>query len=63
MLPSMPKGENVENSCQLISKEFKNEKRITSKHDDKENLVKDKGIPKLDCRSMIGSTTRGISEK
>ena len=26
MLPSMPKGENVENSCQLMSKEFKNDK-------------------------------------
>ena len=44
----------VENSCQLMSKEFSNDKRITNKHDKKENLVKDKGIPKSDCRSMAG---------
>ena len=31
MLSSMPKGENVENSCQLMSKEFKNDK--TSEND------------------------------
>ena len=31
MFPSMPKGENFENSCQLMSKEFKNDK--TSEND------------------------------
>ena len=31
MFPSMPKGENVENSCQLMSKELHNDKGITSK--------------------------------
>ena len=40
MLPSMPKRENIENSCQLMSKEFSNNKRITNKHDDR---VDDKG--------------------
>ena len=63
MFPSMPKWENVENSCQLMSKEFSNDKRITSKHDDTMNLVNDKGIPKLDCRSMTGSTTMERSAK
>ena len=39
MLPLMPKEENVENSCQLMSKGFNNDKGITSEHDDMENLV------------------------
>ena len=63
MLSSMTKGENVEDSCQLMSKEFNNDKRITSKHDGKANLVKDKGIPKSDCISMTWSRTRGIFTK
>ena len=63
MFPSILKGENAKNSCQLMSKEFNNEKIKTSKHDDKENLVKDKGIPKSDCRSMTRLMKRGRSEK
>ena len=31
MFSSMPKGENVENSCQLMSKDFNNTKGIISK--------------------------------
>ena len=46
-----------------MSKEFNNEKIITSKHDDTMNLLKDKGIPKSNCISMTWSTTRGRSRK
>ena len=35
----MPKGENVEKNSQLMSKEFNNDKGITSEHDDRENVV------------------------
>ena len=40
----MKKGENVENSCQLMSKEFSNDK--TNEHNATENSEKDKVITK-----------------
>ena len=39
---------------QLMSKEFSNEKWITSKHDDMVSLVNEKGITKLNRKLVTG---------
>ena len=46
-----------------MSKEFSNDKGITSKHDDRVNLLKDKRIRKLNRKSVTGSMTGEIYAK
>ena len=55
----------VENSRQVMSKEFSNDKGITSEHDDRETSLSDKGITKSDGNSMSSSqiNARGIGDE
>ena len=62
-LKNIAKQYVLKNSCQLMSKEFSNDKGITSKHDDRVNLVKDRGITKSNRKSVKGSMTGEILAK